>query len=118
MQKPSYTPVFLRYFTLLTLLMLVLQSLLLSVLHPIDSKQRPPLAAQAELQAQALVALLQAQPALEPNQLLQLMNPAESGISAFFIQAKTTPAQIYRNAVQLSDFSVEAALLAPEQQRR
>jgi len=117
MQKPSYTPVFLRYFTLLTLLMLVLQSLLLIVLHPVNSNQRPPLAAQAELQAQALVALLQAQPALKPNQLLQLMNPAEFGIGAFFIQAQTTPAQIYRNAVSWSEFSVEAALLAPEQQR-
>ncbi len=117
MQKPSYTPVLLRYFTLFALLLMLLQSLLLSVLHPVDSKQRPPLAAQAELQAQALVALLQAQPALDPNQLLQLMNPAEFGISAFFIQAKITPAQIFRNTISWSDFSVEAALLAPEQQR-
>lgn len=117
MQKPSYTPLLLRYFMLLTLLLLLLQSLLLSALQPIEPPQRPALAAQAELQAQALVALLQAQPALAPDQLLQLMNPPALGIGAFFMPTRSASTDNYSNKVQLTGFSIEAALLAPEQQR-
>ena len=122
MQNTTYTPLFFRFFVLLTLLVLLLQSILASWFWQ-QQQSRPTalLAETAAKQAQMLVPLLQAKPALPVQEILQLLNPIELGISAFFFSADTTaarlPAQIYSSNPQLTDFSAEAARLAPDQQR-
>jgi signal transduction histidine kinase/ActR/RegA family two-component response regulator/HPt (histidine-containing phosphotransfer) domain-containing protein len=118
MQTTTYTPLFLRYFLLLALLIIVVQSLLASW-HAQQLQTRPPslLAETAAMQAQALVPLLQAKPALPVEQLLQLLNPAELGTCAYFFNTKTKPTKLSRSDLNCADFSAEAALLAPAQQR-